>query len=44
MLISHILLEQFCSAPWPFASFSQGIMWPEDEQKMMTQKVVGRPH
>lgn len=44
MLISHILPEQFCSAAWPFANFSQGIMWPEDGQKMMAQKVVERPY
>jgi hypothetical protein len=41
MLISHILLEQFCSAAWPFANFRQGIMWSENGQKAMTQRVVG---
>lgn len=43
MLISHVLLERFGAAQWPFASFSQDIIWSGDRQKMMTQKVQGRP-
>lgn len=44
MLISHVLLERLCSAQWPLASYSQGIIWSGGQQKMMTQKVPGRPH
>lgn len=41
MLISHVLLERLCSAQWPFARYSQGIVWSGGQQKMMTQKVPG---
>lgn len=44
MLISHVLLERLCSAQWPFASYSQGIIWSGGQQKMMTQRVPVRPH
>lgn len=44
MLISHVLLERLRAARWPVARFSRGITWSGGQQKMLTQKVPGRPH